>query len=187
MGAHETGTVIDWSARFPGLFAPLHVDYANADVTFTVDPAPEDLVARIHCVAVVPDGGVIVCRSIDGWRFLPGGTREPAETITGSVTRELLEEAGARVTGEVTVFASQVAQSRNAGPYRPHLPHPLAYWAFAITTAEIVQPPTNPADGEHVIEVLALPPTEAAAWLAVHDPGHADVVRLAQAMGLIAD
>jgi 8-oxo-dGTP diphosphatase len=185
MGVDETGTVIDWSARFPGLFTPLHVGYANADVTFTVDAPPDELVARIHCVAVTPDGGVIVCRSIDEWRFLPGGTREPGETISRSVARELLEEAGARVSGDVTVFASQVARSRNPGPYRPHLPHPLAYWAFAITTAEIVQSPTNPPDGEQVIEVLTLPPSEAAAWLAVHDSGHADVVRLADAMGLI--
>jgi 8-oxo-dGTP diphosphatase len=179
------GAVADWSGRFPALFAPLYIDYANADVTFTTEAPPDELVARIHCVAVVPDGGVIVCRSVQEWRFLPGGTREPGETVARAVTRELLEEAGARVTGEVRVFASQVAQSRNPGPYRPHLPHPLSYWAFAITTAEVVQQPTNPPDGEQVVEVLTLPAPEAAAWLAEHDPVSADVLRLAEAMNLL--
>ncbi len=35
-----------------------------------------------------------------------------------------------------------------AQPYRPHLPHPRAYWEYGITQAEVVRPPTNPPDGE---------------------------------------
>ena len=45
--------------------------------------------------------------------------------------------------------------------------------------------PTDPPDGEHVVEVLALPPTEAADFLGSHDQSHADVVRLAYAMNLL--
>ena len=40
-------------------------------------------------------------------------------------------------------------------------------------------------DGEQVVEVLSLPPREAADWLRVHGPTCADVVLLAEAMGLI--
>jgi 8-oxo-dGTP diphosphatase len=49
----------------------------------------------------------------------------------------------------------------------------------------VVGPPENPPDGEHVVEVLVLPPDDAAAYIEVHDPMHADVVRLAQAMRLL--
>ncbi|HEY9292029.1 MAG TPA: NUDIX domain-containing protein [Microlunatus sp.] len=182
-----TGTAgtTDWAARFPELFVPSYVDYANADVTFMVGLPPDELVSRIHCIAVDSAGRLIVCRSDEEWRFLPGGKREPDEPLAETVARELLEEAGAKISGEVLIFAAQVAHSNNDGPYLPHMPHPLSYWAFAITTADVIQSPTNPDDGEQVVEVLSLPVAEAAAWLAVHDQVCADVVRLADAMGLL--
>lgn len=179
-------TATDWPNRFPDLFAPSYIDYANADVRFTVDDPPDELVSRIHCVAVDSQHRVIVCRSAEEWRFLPGGTREPGESLTEAVRRELLEEAGAAISSTPTIFASQIATSHNAGPYRPHMPHPLSYWAFAMVDAEVVQPPTNPEDGEQVDEVRTLEPAEAARWIGRHDPVCADVVRLADAMGLIS-
>ena len=48
-------------------------------------------------------------------------------------------------------------------------------------------PPTNPADGEPVVEVLALPVDEAATWLRVHEDEPADVLLLAEASGLLGD
>ena len=45
--------------------------------------------------------------------------------------------------------------------------------------------PLNPADGELVVEVLTLPPDDAADWLEVHDPVHAEVVRLAVCLDLV--
>lgn len=174
-----------WAARYPRLFAPSRVYYANCDLHFTTGPVPEALVSRLHLVVTAHDGAVVVCRSVQGWRFLPGGTREPGESLVELARRELWEEAGARIGGGVELFGAHVADSREPGPYRPHLPHPRAYWAYAVTRADVVGPPANPADGEHVVEVLALPPDEAAAYLEVHDPMHADVVRLARAMRLV--
>lgn len=175
-----------WRAVFPALFASGRVDYADIDITFTTQPVPTDQVSRLHVVAVTALGRVVVCRSVQGWRFLPGGTRELDETLQDLARRELLEEAGARLGGPVRPFGAHAALSRAVLPYRSHLPHPRAYWLYGVSTAELVQPPTNPSQGEHVVEVLALPPEEAAAWLHVTDPIHADVVRLALAMGLVA-
>lgn len=174
----------DWGSRFPRLFAPAHIEYANADVIFSTDDVPDELISRLHCVATDTDGRVIVCRT-DVWRFLPGGTREPGETLDETAGRELLEEAGAKINGPLSIFGGQLATSRNPRPYRPHQPHPVSCWAYAVTTAEIIGPPQIPADGEQVIQVLALDPVEAAHWLDDHDPVCADVVRLALAMGLI--
>lgn len=174
-----------WAAAFPALFADRYVDYADCWTWFTTGSVPDELVARLHVVAVTPRGHVIACRSIQGWRFLPGGTREEGETLGELARRELLEEAGARITGSVDVFASHVADSVRERPFRPHLPHPRAYWGYAVAEAEVVQPPTNPHGGEHVVEVLTLPPAEAADYIEEHDQEHADVVRLAQAMALV--
>jgi len=77
-----------------------------------------------------------------------------------------------------------VASSTAAEPYRPHLSHPVCSWGYYVVPVQRVGAPLNPADGEEVVEVLTLPPVEAAAWLAEHDPVHADVVRLALAVGL---
>lgn len=128
---------------------------------------------------------MIACRSAQGWRFLPGGTREEKETLDQLASRELLEEAGARTTGTVEIFGSHIADSLRDAPYRPHLPHPRAYWAYGLVQAELVGPPTNPRNGERVVEVLALPPEDAADYIEEHDPLQAAVVRLARAMALV--
>jgi 8-oxo-dGTP diphosphatase len=131
------------------------------------------------------DALMVVCRSAQGWRFLPGGTRERDESLHDLARRELMEEAGAALRGDLIYFAAHQVDSDRAEPYRPHLPHPRAYWAYAAARVEITGPPSNPPDGEQVVEVLTLPPEAAAAYLDQEDPVHADVARHAAAMGLL--
>ncbi len=180
-----SGDEVDWAARFPDLFRDEFVEYAASHVRCTTVAAPDELVSRLHLVAVTSCSKIIVCTSVQGWRFLPGGTREPGESLVSLARRELLEEAGAEMAGELRFFAAHVADSAREGPFRPHLPHPRTYWAYAVAEAEMACPPTNPPDGEQVVEVLALPAAEAAGFIEEHDPMHAGVVRLADAMGLI--
>ena len=174
-----------WAARFPDLFAEQQIDYAGVTIRCTTAPPRDELVNRLHLVAVTNDGSVVVCRSVEGWRFLPGGTREPDESITELARRELLEEAGATALGPPRVFVSFRALSSRPEPYRPHLAHPEAIWAYGVSRVELTDAPTCPPDGEEIVEVATLPPAEAAAWLAEHDETHADVLRLAVAMGLV--
>jgi hypothetical protein len=54
-----------------------------------------------------------------------------------------------------------------------------------VADVRVVGTPTNPADGEAVVEVLALPPTEAADYLEIGDPVHADVLRHAHVIGAL--
>lgn len=175
----------DLAARLPRLFTPSWVDYANCDVTFTLDPVPEELINRLHLVAVTAEQSVVVCADAHGLRFLPGGKREAGETLDSLARREALEEAGLRLDGPAEVFAAHVAVSREATPYWDHLAHPTGYWAYAIAPATRVAEPTSPDDGEQITEVLALPPLQAAEYLEQHDPDHADVVRLAMLSGLL--
>ncbi|MEO6512061.1 MAG: NUDIX domain-containing protein [Nocardioides sp.] len=162
------------------------VPYANVELAFTEDPPEVDDVSRAHVVAVDPGGHVVVCRSVEEWRFLPGGTREPGETVLELVDRELREEAGCALRGEPVFLCRYVATSGNPTPYRPHLPHPVASWAYYVAPVEVVGEPLNPPDGEQVVQVLALPPPDAATWLRQEDDVHADVVLLAIARGLLS-
>lgn len=174
-----------WRMRFPDLFQEHYVDYAGCHVSFTTGAVPGQLVSRLHLVAVTSDRDVVVCRSDQGWRFLPGGTREPGERLTGLARRELMEEAGALLTGGLHYFAAHIADSTRPQPYRPHLPHPRAYWAYAVAPVQVITAPINPPGGEQVTEVLTLAPAVAASFIARQDQAHADVLRLADAMGLI--
>jgi 8-oxo-dGTP diphosphatase len=176
-----------WAERFPELFRPRHEAYANADLEFRLGTPPDEQVARLHVIGLDEDGLVVACRSDEGWRFLPGGTREPGESLPELVRRELLEEAGCTLLSDPEpVFAHTFARSRDPAPFRSHLPHPESAWAYAVARVERTGAPANPPDGETVVEVVALPPLEAAARLAVWDEvEHAQVVQLADAMGLL--
>ena len=176
----------DWAARFPELFRPRFEEYASADLEFCLGEPPDEQVTRLHVVAVNPHGLVVVCRSVEEWRFLPGGRRKPGENLAEVCRRELREEAGCTVLGEPgLVFCYQRATSLNPEPHHPHFAHPVSVWAYAVVQVEVTGPPTNPTDGETVVEVRRLPVADAAAWLRVHDAEHADVVLLADAMGLL--
>lgn len=176
---------ISWRHRFPRLFASRYVDYADADAIFTTGTVPESLVSRLHLVALTKAGNVVVCESDLGWRFMPGGRREPGESVRDLASRELNEEAGARLLTDPVVFGAFQATSRRDQPYRPHLPHPRAFWAYASARVEVTGRPTSPADGEQIVAVHELAPMEAIAFLRSHDEHEADVLALASAMGVL--
>jgi 8-oxo-dGTP diphosphatase len=161
-----------WRVRHPGLFAEQTLDFAGVgyghlSLRFTLAVPPDDLVSNVRVIGL-NHGRVVVCTNDLGWRFLPGGTREPDEDVHRTAERELLEEAGAVFTSRITTFgAFQVHNS--ADPYRPHLPHPTSYWLYVSAGVEVRHPPTNPADGENVVDVLQLPPTQAVDYLAEFD------------------
>lgn len=171
-----------WQTR---LRQPAYITYAGCDIQYRTEPPPEELISRLHLVARTSGGKVLVCRSVEGWRFLPGGTREPREPVAELAARELLEEAGAELHGPARLFGAHEAISRLDHPYRAHLPHPRAYWAYAVADVMVTGPPTNPDDGEQVVAVTALPPAEAVAELARHDALHADVLAEAISRGLV--
>lgn len=176
----------EWAARFPGLFRPRFEEYANAELEFRLGAPQDRLVTRLHLVALDPGGRVVVCRSVEGWRFLPGGRREPGETLAEVARRELREEAGCLVVdGPTPVFCHQLALSHSPEPHHAHFPHPESAWGYAVARVEVTGPPTNPEGAESVVEVRRLPVPDAAEWVRVHDEEHADVVLLADAMGLL--
>lgn len=57
------------------------------------DPPPLALVTSIRAL-VVADEGVAVLHNANGSHILPGGRREPGESVGETLRREILEETG---------------------------------------------------------------------------------------------
>lgn len=169
----------DAAARHPLLHRPVRWEWASITMQFQTELPRDDLVSSTHVVAFV-DENVILCRDQrpDGW-FLPGGTREPGESIPTSLERELVEEAGVRLLGAFHPVGAHVGVSDADQPYRPHLPHPEKAWLWGWAEAEIVGPPTMPDDGEQIEEVLAFPVAEAARRAAAEDSWLSELILFA--------
>ncbi|WP_424185399.1 NUDIX hydrolase [Actinokineospora sp. G85] len=169
----------DFAAALPALFAPQRWDWGGIDATFTTVPPAPGAVTNVHGVCRVGDG-VVVCRDDQDRWFLPGGTLEPGETWQECAERELLEEAGARVTGHMRWLGVHNGITDRPTPYRPHLPHPELTWLWVAVPVVVDGLPTNPPDGEQVAEVRVVAPDEAISLLALRNDWLSDLVRLAE-------
>ncbi|GGQ59484.1 NUDIX domain-containing protein [Kitasatospora griseola] len=167
------------AARFPALHAPQRWEWGGIDAQFTTELPPDELVTNIHLVGF-SEGRVVLCHDVRGHWFLPGGTREAAESIDSCLARELREEAGARLTGPPTWIGHHLAVSDGPTPYRPWQPHPVKAWLWGWAEVLVDSAPTNPADGEQVLEVRLTTPEEAQHLLAHHrDPWWPELIALA--------
>ncbi|MEU5780289.1 NUDIX hydrolase [Micromonospora lupini] len=166
------------AAAYPLLFAPQRWEWGGLDAQFTTEAPADALVTNVHVVGFSGDQ-VILCRDDRDVWFLPGGTREPGESVEDCVGRELLEEAGAVLTSPLTVVGAHHCVTDRPLPYRPHQPHPEKAWLWCTADAAIVQAPTMPEDAEQIVEVRAVPVAEAAVLLLTDQPWLPDLLMLA--------
>lgn len=176
------------ASTYPDLFQPHPHSWGGVkrDYTLqlTLDLPDEDLVVNVRLIAV-DNGRVVVCKTIQGWRTLPRGSREQGEPIGQTASRELLEEAGYVFAGPVTWVASFTV-TNNTTPWRDWHPFPVSAWLVGTAAARRIGAPTNPPDGETVVEVMALEPGDAIDYLSGFDNGgQAQLVAMARDLGRI--
>ncbi len=149
-------------------------------------PPPANLVSNVNVVPFIGAHCLLVRmlhRGREVWD-IPGGTLEPGETYLDAAHRELMEEAGARLL-TYKLFGAWHCWTSAPAPYRPHLPHPESYRVVGYGEVELVGSPTNPPDGEQVIEVACVSVEEAVRRLRTGCPDLpelADLYRMAAAL-----
>jgi 8-oxo-dGTP diphosphatase len=163
--------------RFPALHAPQFWAWGGYDAQFSPLMPEDRLVTNVHLVgfAPLPDGvkngtadgtpnsaadggyGVVLCRDERDHWFLPGGTRERDESVESCLARELREEAGARLLGAPVWIGAHRCVTDHPVPYRPWQPHPEKAWLWGWGEVVVDSEPTNPEDGEAVVEVRVVP------------------------------
>ncbi|SEL38674.1 NUDIX domain-containing protein [Streptacidiphilus jiangxiensis] len=157
--------------RFPRLHAPQFWAWGGYDAQFAAVMPEDRLVTNVHLIgfAPLPDtpegpgpgDGVVLCRDERDHWFLPGGTRERDESIDDCLARELREEAGARLLDAPVWIGAHRCVTDRPTPYRPWQPHPEKAWLWGWAEVVVDSAPTNPEDGESVVEVRVMPPQEA--------------------------
>ena len=142
---------------YPELFRP-RFWFGTTDVQFKLLKAPPQshLIANVNIVPRCGDGWLMIFA--EDWQTweMPGGTLEPDEHYLQAIERELMEEAGAKITAHKPLGAWRCHNQADA-PYRPHLPHPIFYRYVVVGDVTIVGEPLNPQDGETISKVEVVP------------------------------
>lgn len=175
-----------WTDRYPALFRPHRHSWAGVTrpytLELTLDLPPDDLVVNVRLIPTI-SGRIVVCQTEEGWRTLPGGSRDRGESVEDAARRELLEEAGCQTSSRIFWFASFTVASQDE-PWRSWHPFPVSAWLVGSVGVGLMMAPTNPLDGERVVAVRTLPPLEAHAYLSGFDNGgQADLIALAADLG----
>jgi 8-oxo-dGTP diphosphatase len=154
--------------RYPRLHAPQFWAWGGYEAQFAAVVPEDRLVTNIHLVgfAQLPgrpedERGVVLCRDERDHWFLPGGTREEHESVEECLARELREEAGALMLDAPVWIGAHRCVTNHPVPYRPWQPHPEKAWLWGWGEVVLDSEPTNPVDGEPVVEVRVLPAPDA--------------------------
>jgi 8-oxo-dGTP pyrophosphatase MutT (NUDIX family) len=136
---------VEWLAqRTP---AAVVVDPWNGAAVLTTayldtSAVPDEAAASARAIVLRPgqpgaDPEVLVLETERGPLLLPGGRREPGETLRQALHREILEEAGWTVTN---VRPLGCIHLQRQVPWRAGQPYPHQQFLFAIYAAEADEP-----------------------------------------------
>ncbi|MEU0542683.1 NUDIX domain-containing protein [Nocardia sp. NPDC005978] len=169
--------------RYPLLHTPTRWEWGGLDVQFSTDLPADELVTNIHVVCFV-GAEIVLCRDARDFWMVPGGTREAGESVHACVVRELHEEAGAELAGPLHWIGAHHGVTDHPEPYRPWQPHPHKAWLWCTADVALTGEPTNPEDGEQILEVRAFPLAQAARLAGTDGDHMSELVTLAAELHL---
>ena len=136
---------------FPHLFASWQTLRGTCTFECLNEMPPLNLIGNVNLIPFKDDRWLVLRLQAGEWE-VPGGTLEPDECYSDAISRELIEEAGARlITFEL--LGAWHCFSTAPKPYRPHLQHPEFYRLVGYGAVEIIGGPENPEDSEQVASV----------------------------------
>jgi 8-oxo-dGTP pyrophosphatase MutT (NUDIX family) len=103
------------------------------DSYLSSESPPAVLVGSVRSVVVRGDR-VLTMRNADGWHVLPGGRREPGETLEQTLRRELLEEAGLRIERPLQLGFMHL-HHLTPKPSGYEFPYPDVLWIVYVSDA----------------------------------------------------
>ena len=175
--------VVDQS-QYPYLFSEQIWPWGPVKTIFEPTIPPAALVSNINIVPYDQTGWLIIRQEM-GWGIV-GGTMEPNEHYLTTLKRELREEAGCTLIN-FKLFGALRMEFLTERPYRQQLPFPISYRLLGVGEVKQVTTPSNPANGEHILEIATYTLDEACKKLAARPddgPLLADIYRYAAAIGL---
>ena len=144
---------------FPNLFGSTSWGTVTCRFECLNETLPLNLISNVNLVPFNEDRWLVLRLQTGEWE-VPGGTLEPGESYSDAISRELIEEAGARLITFEPLGAWHCFSTASK-PYRPHLPHPEFYRLVGYGAVEIVGNPENPEGSEQVANVEFVPIEEA--------------------------
>ena len=107
----------------------------EVDTYVTLDIPPLDLVTSVRCIVLGDCDTVLLVTDTTGERhILPGGRREPGETLETTLVRELIEETGFHIT-PTGYIGALVFTHRLARPSNYKYPYPTFIQSVLVGSA----------------------------------------------------
>ncbi|RKU07515.1 NUDIX hydrolase [Candidatus Poribacteria bacterium] len=150
---------IEIQSNFPNLFGSTSWGTVTCRFELLNEMPPLNLISNVNLVPFKEDRWLVLRLQTGEWE-VPGGTLEPGESYSDAISRELMEEAGARLKTFEPLGAWHCFSTASK-PYRSHLPHPEFYRLVGYGAIEIISNPENPEGGEQVASVEFVPIEEA--------------------------
>ena len=141
--------------NFPNLFGSTGWGTVTCRFECLNEIPPLNLISNVNLVPFNEDRWLVLRLQTGEWE-VPGGTLEPGESYSDAISRELMEEAGARLK-TFEPFGAWHCFSTAPKPYRPHLPHPEFYRLVGYGAVETISNPENPEGGEQIASVDFVP------------------------------
>lgn len=101
----------------------------RVEVVLTDRLSPTDLTYTAFMVPIMDTGHVVIAQNQNRGFEIPGGHRDPGETVEQAAIREVWEETGCRVNEVVPIgFLRMISEAARPDEWR--YPHPISYQQF---------------------------------------------------------